>query len=62
MLASQIIEEKCIQQLIINQKYWEFTRKGTRGQSLVTKFEKVTGQSLFVPRERSRKNTLPEKY
>lgn len=54
VLSSQKIEEKCVQQLLTNQAFWESQHKGHRGQSLIIK-----DKSSFLPRIKSRKCSLP---
>ena len=62
VLTSQQIEENCIQQLKLNQKFWEFKRKGSRGQSLIAKTDKSSERTSFLPRIKNRKGSLPDKY
>jgi hypothetical protein len=61
VLCSHHIEEKCLQQLVLNIKYWENKRKFYRGQSLMVKPEEVGRRSLTLPKIRTRKSSLPEK-
>lgn len=61
VLSSQQIEEKCIQQLITNQKYWENKRKFCRGQSLLVRPIDVARKSTFLPKIKTRKSSLPGK-
>ena len=61
VLSSQMIEEKCIRQLWINQTFWENKKKASRGQSLIMKKES-SGRSSFLPRIVARKGSLPEMH
>ena len=61
VLISQSIEEKCVKQLILNQKYWENQRKFGRGQSVVLSQEEHAKKNSFFPKLKSRKGSLPDK-
>ena len=59
VLSSQKIEEKCVQQLGINQTFWDNKKKSMRGQSFILKKDS-SGRSSLLPRTAVRKNSLPE--
>jgi hypothetical protein len=61
VLSSQIIDDKCVQQLLLNQKYWENQKKYGRGHSLMINAEETSKKGPIFPEIKIRKGSLPEK-
>lgn len=60
VLSSYQIDVKCVQQLIINQKYWENYKKSGRGNSLIISRDSSIKKESIFPKIKSRKGSLPE--